>query len=191
MAIGIPAYCAVSIVRDFYLKVGQQVQCLELEARAPFASLIIETIHGIQQIRTCKWEAKYKTQSKELLGRSQKLVYNVHRLRQFLYLATDFVATAVAVAAIVVGMYGTPLASELAASLGMATIFTFGDDAAVYIDGLLKLSSASSSVSRLQFICDSTPTDLETEMPLGDASQFSQWSQEGDIEFRDVSTGYK
>lgn len=191
LVLGMPAYYALSRLRDFYLRTALQIQRLELESRVPVAAFVVETVHGIQQIRTSKWEAKYKDRADELFTKSEKLVCNLHRAKQVLLLLTDFLVTAVTIVAILIASYDASIASDIAVSLGMATIFTFGEDTAIYIDSLLSLSSASSSISRIQFICETAPTEAEMEMMPGEIDQFSEWPQEGGITFSNACASYR
>ncbi|MCJ1394407.1 hypothetical protein MMC18_007285 [Xylographa bjoerkii] len=176
-------------VQSYYLRTSRQVRLLDIEAKAPLYTHFLETIQGISTIRAFNWEGQYREQGQRLLNQSQKPVYMLFCIQQWLTLVLDLVVGAIAI--ILVAMITSLKDRFSAASIGVALnlLLTFNETLTQAIKMWTMMETSIGAVSRVQRFVQETPSEEHCR-----ASQqpppHPEWPFHGAIEFQDVTAGY-
>lgn len=154
---------------------------MDIEAKAPILSLLLEGIGGIVTIRSLDWTHWYLDRGMEILGHSQLPFHLLQSAQVTLNLSLDlFVATlAVVVVSIAVGTRDTN-----ASSLGLALLNIVGlgqsVKGVVYFWSSLEITLGA--VARIKDFTSETPSENRTEV-----APSPDWPSKGHIHFRDIA----
>ncbi|RDW75794.1 hypothetical protein BP5796_06615 [Coleophoma crateriformis] len=177
---------AVFVVQTCYLRTSRQVRLLDIEAKAPLFTHFMETVGGIVTIRAFGWEGDFQDRAFFLLNESQKPVYMLYCIQQWLTLVLDLIVGAVAV--ILVAITTSMKHSFSAGSVGVALnmVLTFNSTLTRLVNMWTLLEMSIGAVSRIQSFVKDTPSEERVEVldtaPCG-------WPSRGKIDFMDVTAG--
>ncbi|KAJ0159330.1 Canalicular multispecific organic anion transporter 1 [Colletotrichum tanaceti] len=164
MAAFIPAVLAVVyVLQKFYLRTSRQLRHLELEAKSPLYSHMLETCSGLHSIRAYGWEQRFIETNVGLVDSSQKPLYALYCVQRWLNLVLGLVVAAIATLLVTLG---TQLRSETSASsIGVALVNTvnFSQGLANLITAWTSLETALGAIARIK----SFTTDVKHEDDLG------------------------
>ncbi|SPN96674.1 related to multidrug resistance protein [Cephalotrichum gorgonifer] len=186
LAIGYVVLGAVLyMLQKFYLRTSRQIRLLDLEAKSPLYSHFIDTIKGIATIRAFAWVPQNVSLNNDLLNNSQRPVYLLIMIQQWLTLVLQLVVAALALGAVA-------LATQLSAAAGFAgaslvTLMSFGELMTYMILMYTLLETSIGAVARLKTFGEVVKSeDLEGE----DLRPGEEWPPRGQIEIRDISASY-
>jgi len=147
------------IVQRCYLHTSRQIRLLDIEAKAPLYTHFLETIGGIATIRAYFAQSHFNGIAMELLNASQKPVYMLYCVQQWLTLVLDLTVGAVAV--ILVAITVSMKSSFSASSVGVAltTVLTFDQALTSLIKYWTLLETSIGAVSRIKKFVQDTPSD--------------------------------
>lgn len=98
LAVSIPfVLMTLYFIEAYYLRTSRQVRLLDIEAKAPLYTHFLETIQFISIIRALKWGPQFQKTSQHLLNESQKPVFMLYCVQQWLTLVLDLVVGVIAV----------------------------------------------------------------------------------------------
>lgn len=98
MATVIPVVLLVLyVVQNVYLKTSRQLRFLDLEAKSPLYSHLLETLNGLTTIRAFGWQRYEVEQNVDLLDRSQRPYYMLSCVQRWLALVMDLLVAGIAV----------------------------------------------------------------------------------------------
>lgn len=109
-------------IQAYYLRTSRQVRLLDIEAKAPLYTHSLETIQGISTIRAFRWGPQFQKTSQHLLNESQKPVYMLYCVQQWLTLVLDLVVGVIAV--MLIAMVTSLKDKFSAASIGQSQSFS-------------------------------------------------------------------
>ncbi|CAG8907277.1 unnamed protein product [Penicillium egyptiacum] len=191
LAVSIPFLGVVLFfIQSYYLQTSRQVRLLDIEAKAPLFTHFLETIHGISSIKAFNWGPQMQAKSHYLLNRSQRPVYMLYSIQQWLILVLDLVVGAIAV--IFIAMITSLRGQFNAASIGVALniLLTLNQTLANALKMWTMTEISIGAVSRLQRFVEDTPSEecrvappISPQLPHG-------WPCGGAVEFTDVTAGY-
>ncbi|KUM63729.1 hypothetical protein ACN42_g3370 [Penicillium freii] len=191
LAVSIPFLGVVLFfLQSYYLCTSRQVRLLDIEARAPLYTHFLESIQGISSIKAFNWGPQMREKSNSLLNRSQRPVYMLYSIQQWLILVLDLVVGAIAV--ILIAMITSLRYQFNGASIGVALniLLTLNQTLANALKMWTMTEISVGAVSRVQHFIEDTPSEepcVASQIP----PQLSHdWPCSGAVEFTDVTAGY-
>ncbi|KAJ5748022.1 ABC transporter transmembrane domain type 1 [Penicillium nucicola] len=177
-------------IQSYYLRTSRQVRLLDIEAKAPLYTHFLETIHGISSIRAFNWGHQLREKSHSLLNRSQRPVYMLYSIQQWLILVLDLTVGAIAV--ILIAMVTSLKDLFNAASIGVALniLLTLNQTLANALKMWTMTETSIGAVTRVQRFIEDTPSE-ERGVASSIAPQLPHdWPCHGEVKFTDVTAGY-
>ncbi|KAK1755881.1 ABC multidrug transporter [Echria macrotheca] len=183
-----PFLCvAVYFLQRFYLRTSRQLRLLELEAKAPLYSHVLESLDGIISIRAYGWEESYVAKNLGFLDTAQKPYYLLLCIQQWLSL----------VLGLLVGVF-TILLTVMAVALhgkvdpgffGVALVNMAGfcDSLARLISFWTSLETSLGAISRVKTFSEDTPRETT---PEDAAPAPPQWPSQGALVFDNWTASY-
>ncbi|OQE25971.1 hypothetical protein PENFLA_c007G05320 [Penicillium flavigenum] len=191
LAVSIPFLGVVLFfIQSYYLQTSRQVRLLDIEAKAPLFTHFLETIHGISSIKAFNWEPQMQEKSHSLLNRSQRPVYMLYSIQQWLILVLDLVIGAIAV--ILIAMITSLRDQFNAASIGVALnlLLTLNQTLANALKMWTMTEISIGAVSRVRRFIEDTPSEECRVAPPISSQLPHRWPCRGAVEFTDVTAGY-
>ncbi|KAG6087196.1 hypothetical protein E4U15_008222 [Claviceps sp. LM218 group G6] len=188
VAVCLPVCIAlVFIVQKFYLRTSRQLRLLDIEAKAPLFSHLIETLNGLITVRAYGWSAEYVERSYDVLDSSQKPYYLLWCIQRWLNLVLDLLAGGIAV---ILVAFATMMRSGTTGLLGVAlfNVINFGGALQTFITEWTQLETALGAISRIKAFTEST--QLESSCPNADSLP-DDWPSNGHIVFVNMSASYE
>ncbi|KAF4340735.1 multidrug resistance [Fusarium beomiforme] len=179
------AILAIAIVigffHEFYLRTSRRLRVMDIEARSPVLSLLLESLDGLATVRAYGWAAWYLRRGIEVLERSQVPFHFLQSAQVTLNLSVDlFVATL----ALVVICIAVVLRNTSGGSLGLAlfNIVGLGQSVKGVVFFWTSLEITLGAVARIR---DFTQ-DTESEH-VSDVKPALEWPSRGEIRFNNVT----
>ncbi|KAM7187752.1 ABC transporter [Rhypophila sp. PSN 637] len=181
-------YLAVAgpFVASFYLKASRQLRFLDLEARSPLQSQLLETIHGLPTIRSFGWGKSSVQKFQATLDASQRPLYLLYMIQLWLQLILELLIAATAVILVAVALH---LHSTSQGFLGVALLqlMSLSQELKMTVINYTDVETSLTAVSRIKSFEENTPS-LNSR---GDDKMFEHppegWPQSGRVTFKSVS----
>jgi len=189
LAASVPLFLLiVYLLQSFYLRTSRQIRLLDIEAKAPLYTHFIESIQGIVSIRAFGWKQPFSQRSDELLDQSQKPLYMLFCIQQWLTLVLDLIVGGMAVilVTIVTNVNGFKPA-EVGVALNL--LLLFNQSLAHAIKMWTMMETSIGAVSRIEQFVKHTPAE-DDHGAFEISSPSDQWTLKGIIEFDRVEAGY-
>ncbi|KAI1033937.1 hypothetical protein LB503_010963 [Fusarium chuoi] len=179
------AILAIAVVigffHEFYLRTSRRLRVMDIEARSPVLSLLLESLDGLATVRAYGWAAWYLRRGIEVLERSQVPFHFLQSAQVTLNLSVDlFVATlALVVISIAVVQMNTS-----GGSLGLAlfNIVGLGQSVKGVVFFWTSLEITLGAVARIRDFTEDTKSEHES-----DTKPPVEWPSRGEIHFSDVT----
>ncbi|KAL8792917.1 MAG: hypothetical protein Q9195_004494 [Heterodermia aff. obscurata] len=177
----------IYIIQRCYLHTSRQLRLLDIEAKAPLYTHFLETIGGIATIRAYTAQSHFNKITIALLNESQKPVYMLYCVQQWLTLVLDLTVGAVAV--VLVAITVSLKSSFSASSVGVAltTILTFNQALTSLIKYWTLLETSIGAVSRIKNFVEKTPAE---EHAAAAHVTPNNWPSQGAIQFQNISVAH-
>ncbi|KAK6814078.1 hypothetical protein RU639_010488 [Aspergillus parasiticus] len=175
-------------VQVYYLRTSRQIRLLDIEAKAPLYSHFLETIQGITTIRAFGWETHFQKETQLRVNSSQKPVYMLFCVQQWLTLVLDLVVGGIAVllAAVVTSLKGNFSAASIGVALNM--LLTFNQTITRTIKMWTMVEISIGAVSRVRNFVQDTPSTKRDFNP--ESGRLPDVASNGAIDFEDVFAGH-
>ncbi|KAK6063577.1 Multidrug resistance-associated protein 1-like protein 2 [Seiridium cupressi] len=180
--------CALFFLQRFYLRTSRQLRLLDLEAKAPLYSHVLESLQGIATIRAYGWTSNHVAKNLALLDRAQKPYYLLLCIQRWLTLVLGLT---VAGLAILLTTLGVTLRSRLDAGfLGVALVsmMNLGQSLAALITFWTLLETSLGAISRVKTFSEDTPTEKPRE--IVDTRILAGWPSQGSVVIENWSAHY-
>lgn len=173
-------------LQSFYLRTSRQLRYMDLEAKSPLYTHLLETISGISSIRSFGWASSTLSTGLGILDVSQRPFYLLHCIQQWLQLVLDLFTFGLAT--LFVGI-AVSTSSEGAGSiaLGLLSMLTLTQSLVLLVTEWTELETSLGAIARLKDIETRVPSEAqagETFIPE------SGWPRHGEISFNDVNAAY-
>ncbi|KAJ5533778.1 ABC transporter integral membrane type 1 [Penicillium freii] len=191
LAVSIPFLGVVLFfLQSYYLCTSRQVRLLDIEAKAPLYTHFLESIQGISSIKAFNWGPQMREKSNSLLNRSQRPVYMLYSIQQWLILVLDLVVGAIAV--ILIAMITSLRYQFNGASIGVALniLLTLNQTLANALKMWTMTEISVGAVSRVQHFIEDTPSEEPCVASQIPPQLPHDWPCSGAVEFTDVTAGY-
>ncbi|KAK9425219.1 putative ABC transporter [Seiridium unicorne] len=180
--------CALFFLQRFYLRTSRQLRLLDLEAKAPLYSHVLESLQGIATIRAYGWTSNHVAKNLALLDRAQKPYYLLLCIQRWLTLVLGLT---VAGLAILLTTLGVTLRSRLDAGfLGVALVsmMNLSQSLAALITFWTLLETSLGAISRVKTFSEDTPTEKPRE--IVDTRILAGWPSQGSVVIENWSAHY-
>ncbi|KUJ08206.1 putative ABC transporter [Mollisia scopiformis] len=173
------------IVQKIYLRTSRQLRFLELEARASVFSSFLETISGIETIRTFDWRKEIIEQNVEYVEESQRPEYLLLALQRWLGVVLDLVAAALATAVVGIAVRGGVEAGSVGVGLGV--LLVTNSTLLKLVENWTEMEISLGAVARLKTL--EKETGLEGE-GVEEIEISEDWPSNGCVEIKDITVAY-
>ncbi|KAK1844661.1 ABC multidrug transporter [Colletotrichum chrysophilum] len=181
---------ALYFVQSFYLKTSRQLRFLDLEARSPLQTNLLETVQGLATIRAFGWPAQSIEANHDLVDASQKPVYLLYMVQRWLQLVLELI---IATVAILVAAIAPKMSATLGGLLGVALIqlMSLSQELKMIVINYTNLETSLTAISRIKAFEKETPSESH---PSGDIAVYETprpgWPQEGSVSFDAATVSY-
>ncbi|KAK3301707.1 P-loop containing nucleoside triphosphate hydrolase protein [Chaetomium strumarium] len=178
----------VWIIQKVYLRTSRQLRFLELESRAAVLSSFLESVEGLETIRSLGWLSETADQNTKRLGDSQRPEYLLMCLQRWLNLVLDLIAATVAVGIIwaAVAFRGQIQAGQVGVALNV--VLVANTTLLRLIESWTGLEVSLGAIARLQALKATTPSELIDKKAIFEPPR--GWPTQGRVEFKGVTAGY-
>ncbi|KAI1347264.1 putative ABC transporter [Xylaria sp. FL0043] len=188
LVIYLPVCAAVVyIVQKVYLRTSRQLRFLELQSQAGVFSSFLESIEGLETIRSFGWSKSVVQDNIFRVDKFQRAGYLLLCLQQWLNIVLDLLTAAVtiSVVAIAVAFRGTVSGAQIGIALNLMLVVNTTLPKLVL--SWTELETSMSSIARLKSLATSIlPEGVEAES----SEPAENWPCKGDVEFKDVTASY-
>ncbi|RDL38704.1 uncharacterized protein BP5553_03044 [Venustampulla echinocandica] len=177
------------LVQRYYLRTSRQLRFLDLEAKSPLYSLFLEALEGRATIRAFHWQDKFRQEYTNALDASQRPLYLLYSVQQWLTLVLGLIAAAVAV--ILVALMVQLRDSTTSAGLGGVALVNMIQLSSTLMSVVIvwtKLETSIGAVARVHQFSAETPREPEPEESMPPPED---WPARGALEFKNVTASYK
>ncbi|KAI5267437.1 putative multidrug resistance protein [Aureobasidium subglaciale] len=174
-------------IQKFYLRTSRQLRLLDLEMKSPLFTHFSETQEGLVTIRAFQWQSSFYNSFLQKLDASQKPVYLLYMIQQWLGLTLALVVAAIAIALVAFATQFSHQTSGGQIGVALISVMGFSSSLAELISHWTTLETSIGAVARLkQLELEVQPEDLPSE----NETPPSSWPQAGAVAFESISAGY-
>ncbi|KAK0619996.1 ABC transporter [Immersiella caudata] len=180
-------FVAVYYLQRFYLRTSRQLRLLDLEAKAPLYSHVLESLDGMASIRAYGWGNSYIVKNLAYLDTAQKPYYLLSCVQQWLALVLGLIVavftTFLTILAVILhgkvnaGFFGIALVSMEGFAQSLASLVAFWT----------KLETSLGAVSRVKTFSEDTPREESIDESVAPPAP---WPCYGALEFRNWTAYY-
>ncbi|KAM3495136.1 hypothetical protein MY3957_001558 [Beauveria namnaoensis] len=182
---------AIYIIQRIYLRTSRQVRLLDIEAKAPVYLQFLESKNGAATLRAFGWQHSCQLALQRLLNRSQRPVYLLYCIQQWLALVLDALVSALVLILIAIVVTWRDKFSQGSVGVSLVTVMTFNSSLTQLIKMWTSLETSIGAVGRIKEFKDYTVPEEEELGILQPQSPPPNWPVQGNIEFRNVVASYK
>ena len=153
-----------------------------------YSTHFLETLRGLRTIRAFNWVAINQELNSKLLDTSQRPIYLLFMVQQWLAVVLNLVTTAIVI--ILVGVATATRSQHSYIGLALVNLMSFNNILKSIVILWTTLETSIGSVSRIKTFSETTKS--ETEASSQDMIGPSEiWPQHGVVEFKDAWATYK
>lgn len=177
-------------VQRYYLRTSRQLRYLDLETKSPLYSLFMESLHGRATVRAFCWQQECQAEFLRALDASQRPVYLLASIQQWLALVLGLITAAVAVVlvSIMVMLRDKGTASAGLGGVALLTMMSLSSNLMSAVVTWTRLETSIGAVARIKDFTEQTPEEVK---PTKAVELPEHWPAGGAIEFKDVSVSYE
>ncbi|OOO04876.1 ABC transporter related protein [Aspergillus oryzae] len=182
-----PLLAILYAIQKFYLRTSRQIRHLDLEAKSPLFTSIIETCDGITTIRAFAWQETFRQLNMSLIDESQKPFYLMYSIQCWLTLVLNLLVMGILVVLVALAV---ELRNTSGGALGVAlnNVSAISATLAYVIQAWTSLETSIGALARLKSFQSETPSE---HLPNECHDPGSTWPSTGMIQFIDVTTQYR
>lgn len=178
------------VVQRCYLRTSRQLRYLDLEAKSPLYSLFMEALRGRATIRAFRWQGECQDEFLHALDASQRPVYLLASVQQWLALVLGLITAAVAVVLVAIMVVLRDKGTTTAGLGGVALLnmMSLSQNMMSAVVMWTRLETSIGAVARIKDFTEQTPAEVK---PLEQVELPEDWPQGGAVEINDVSVSYE
>ena len=174
----------IFFLQKFYLRTSRQVRLLDIEAKAPLYTHFLESVSGAVTIRALGWQSRFDTICRDLLNTSQRPMYVLYCIQQWLRFILDLIVAALAVILVSTVIKWKDHFSAGSVGVSLIIVMSFNQAFMQLITSWTQLETSIGAVARVRTFV--TTTESET-IPHDPEPLPKTWPMAGAIEFSKVS----
>ncbi|KAM3550366.1 hypothetical protein ARSEF4850_008382 [Beauveria asiatica] len=152
---------AIYVVQHVYLCTSRQVRLLDIEAKAPVYLQFLESKNGAATLRAFGWQRSCQLALQRLLNRSQRPVYLLYCIQQWLALVLDALVSALVLILIAIVVTWRDKFSQGSVGVSLVTVMTFNSSLTQLIKMWTLLETSIGAVGRIKEFKDNTVPEEE------------------------------
>lgn len=176
------------LIQHFYLRTSRQLRILELDSSKTLVSHSTESSTGIEHIRALQLEGDFVRHFYYVLDETQKPLYFLYAIQQWLVSVMDLITAAAAVCVVSLAVNFKKSTSATAMGLALLGLISFSDFTSQTIRFFVAMENTFGAVSRIRDFARMTPKEnddgVEEDFP-------DQWPLSGRLDLNCVSAMYK
>lgn len=180
--------CIVFVLQRFYLRTSRQMRLLDIEAKAPLYSHFLESTSGAATVRAFGWHNSFELACQELLDTSQRPVYLLYCIQQWVGLVLDLIVAALAIILIAVVTTWRNSFSPGAVGVSLLIVMTFNSTLMSLVQYWTLLETSVGAVSRVKSFVATTESEENSTDDF--RSPPPEWPTTGTIAFSNVVATY-
>ncbi|KAE8310638.1 P-loop containing nucleoside triphosphate hydrolase protein [Aspergillus transmontanensis] len=183
----LPLLAILYAIQKFYLRTSRQIRHLDLEAKSPLFTSIIEICDGITTIRAFAWPETFRQLNMSLIDESQKPFYLMYSIQCWLTLVLNLLVMGIVVVLVALAV---ELRNTSGGALGVAlnNVSAISATLAYVSQAWTSLETSIGALARLKSFESETPSE---HLPHECHDPGSTWPSTGMIQFIDVTTHYR
>lgn len=176
-------------LQKFYLRTSRQLRILDLHAKAPLYTQLLEMIDGLATIRGFRWQGVTTQETYRLLDRSQRPHYLLLSIQRWLNLVLDLFVT---VSAFFLVLFGVLSSSSTPGSMAVAmySVLGFSETLAGVISSWTELETSLGAITRVKKYVRSTPQEAQPDENKSPHNGAALWPSQGKLQFSNVHASY-
>ncbi|PYH48181.1 ABC transporter-like protein [Aspergillus saccharolyticus JOP 1030-1] len=182
---------ATYLIQKLYLRTSRQIRYLDLEAKAPLFSQLLDTYSGLLTIRAHGWEDRFQKENIVLLDESQRPFYALYCIQRWLTFTLSLLVVVVAVVLVTFGTQIKSITSGNAIGTALINVINFAQTLSLLITAYTTLETSIGAVARIKdFVTD---VRLEDDLIQDDHNPqlHSPSLGSGRIEFKCTTASYR
>ncbi|KAI2814154.1 hypothetical protein CBS115989_8778 [Aspergillus niger] len=182
-------------LQRYYLRTSRQVRLLSIETKAPLYQHLSETLSGVSTIRAFRRQQWLERNNLLFVDDSQKCVYTLFMIQQWLTLAMDLLACGLVVLLMILIVFSRDSFDSGSSGTAIVTLMSFTQSLARLLKFWSLTESCLGAVSRIKTFAETVPSEAQSKHSDADSS-FSMhekvtWPSQGAIEFVNVVAAYR
>lgn len=196
MSLTVPPLLIVCyFLQRYYLRTSRQVRLLSIETKAPLYQHLSETLSGVSTIRAFRRQQWLERNNLLFVDDSQKCVYTLFMIQQWLTLAMDLLACGLVVLLMILIVFSRDSFDSGSSGTAIVTLMSFTQSLARLLKFWSLTESCLGAVSRIKTFAETVPSEAQSKHSDADSS-FSMhekvtWPSQGAIEFVNVVAAYR
>ncbi|KAI2966296.1 hypothetical protein CBS147323_5517 [Aspergillus niger] len=182
-------------LQRYYLRTSRQVRLLSIETKAPLYQHLSETLSGVSTIRAFRRQQWFERNNLLFVDDSQKCVYTLFMIQQWLTLAMDLLACGLVVLLMILIVFSRDSFDSGSSGTAIVTLMSFTQSLARLLKFWSLTESCLGAVSRIKTFAETVPSEAQSKHSDADSS-FSmhekvKWPSQGAIEFVNIVAAYR
>ncbi|EHA25622.1 hypothetical protein ASPNIDRAFT_50413 [Aspergillus niger ATCC 1015] len=196
MSLTVPPLLIVCyFLQRYYLRTSRQVRLLSIETKAPLYQHLSETLSGVSTIRAFRRQQWFERNNLLFVDDSQKCVYTLFMIQQWLTLAMDLLACGLVVLLMILIVFSRDSFDSGSSGTAIVTLMSFTQSLARLLKFWSLTESCLGAVSRIKTFAETVPSEAQSKHSDADSS-FSmhekvKWPSQGAIEFVNIVAAYR
>ncbi|GLA52801.1 hypothetical protein AnigIFM63604_009680 [Aspergillus niger] len=196
MSLTVPPLLIVCyFLQRYYLRTSRQVRLLSIETKAPLYQHLSETLSGVSTIRAFRRQQWFERNNLLFVDDSQKCVYTLFMIQQWLTLAMDLLACGLVVLLMILIVFSRDSFDSGSSGTAIVTLMSFTQSLARLLKFWSLTESCLGAVSRIKTFAETVPSEAQSKHSDADSS-FSMhekvtWPSQGAIELVNVVAAYR
>ena len=158
------------MLQKFYLRTSCQLRLLDLEAKSPLYSHLLDTHSGLATIRAFGWQEHFRETNLDFLDLSQRPFYLLYCCQRWLNLVLDLTVAGLAVLLVTLALLVKSAPGSVSIGVSLLSILTLGQNLSVLVQDWTMLETSLGAVSRVKSFVAGTPLEEDySPSPLIDS----------------------
>ncbi|XRM43784.1 hypothetical protein ABZX51_006942 [Aspergillus tubingensis] len=190
-----PLLIACYFLQRYYLRTSRQIRLLSIETKSPLYQHLSETLSGVSTIRAFRRQRWFESNNLLLVDNSQKCVYALFMIQQWLTLAMDLLASGLVVLLMILIVFTRDSFDSGSSGTAIVTLMSFTQSLARLLKFWSLTESCLGAVSRIKSFGDTVPSEEQSKRfdanSLLSLNEKVSWPSHGEIEFDKVVAAYR
>ncbi|RAK89341.1 hypothetical protein BO79DRAFT_237457 [Aspergillus costaricaensis CBS 115574] len=196
MSLTVPPLLLVCyFLQRYYLRTSRQIRLLSIETKAPLYQHLSETLSGVSTIRAFRRQRWFESNNLLLVDDSQKCVYTLFMIQQWLTLAMDLLASGLVVLLMILIVFTRDSFNSGSSGTAIVTLMSFTQSLARLLKFWSLTESCLGAVSRIKSFGETVPSEEQSKRfdanSLLSLNEKVSWPSHGEIEFDKVVAAYR
>ncbi|KAI0129811.1 putative ABC transporter [Xylariales sp. AK1849] len=179
----------IYVVQKIYLRTSRQLRFLELESRASVFSNFLESVEGVETIRSFGWSRAVIQDNTVCVDNAQRPEYLLLCLQRWLNIVLDLLAAAVATGVVASAVAFRDRVSGSQVGIALNIMLVANTTLLKLVESWTTLETSLGAIARLKTL--ETMTPMEGGDIRGKFEPSEEWPSNGNIEFKNITASYQ